>query len=160
MHHPDFSWLCPLKKYQNEFELKKIITYSHQVGLVGCCFCFHARTIGILWHLYNCLTAVSRNWGQQVHLICMRVCGSCMEKSAWMPKHALELYWWLLFKAGSEGLKEQTRQLCAWKWEDGELVKLLEMFQTPHLCPESIATCICPIYPPRQMPSEQLWVDS
>jgi len=28
---------------------KKIITYSQQVGLVLCCFCFHARTVGLLW---------------------------------------------------------------------------------------------------------------
>lgn len=103
MHHPDFSWLCPLKNIRMNLN-SKIITYSHQVGLVGCCF--HAGTIGLLWHLYNWLTPSTPD----LHA----GCSGSTEESAWMPKHALELYWWLLFKAGSEGLKEQTRQhvLC------------------------------------------------
>lgn len=150
MHHPDFSWLCPLKNIRMNLN-SKIITYSHQVGLVGCCF--HAGTIGLLWHLYNWLTPSTPD----LHA----GCSGSTEESAWMPKHALELYWWLLFKAGSEGLKNRHGSMfCAWKREDGELEKLLAIFQTPHLCPKSIAMCICPIYPLRQMPSEQLWVDS
>lgn len=112
MHHPHFSWLCPLK-YQDEFEFKNHNLFtSGWVGWVLFLFsCWNNRSIMTSLQLPD--SSFEKLRTPSTPDLHARYSGG-MEESAWMPKHALELYWWLLFKAGSEGLKEQTRQhfLC------------------------------------------------